>query len=80
MTQPSSPARPRAAAHRAPAGCGVADQAGDTSARGKAVVNLVQLSSERKLVAVMPVRDFAEEIYLTMVTRNGVIKKSYLAD
>ena len=33
---------------------------GDTSARGKAVVNLVQLSSERKFVAVMPVRDFGE--------------------
>ncbi len=50
------------------------------AARGKAVVNLVQLSSERKLVAVMPVRDFTEEIYLTMVTRQGVIKKSALSD
>lgn len=50
------------------------------AARGKAVVNLVQLSQERKLVAVMPVRDFQEEIYLTMVTRNGVIKKTALAD
>jgi DNA gyrase subunit A len=50
------------------------------AARGKAVVNLVQLSSERKLVAVMPVRDFGEEIYLTMVTKNGVIKKTALAD
>ncbi len=53
---------------------------GDTSARGKAVVNLVQLSSERKLVAVMPVRDFGEEVYLTMVTKQGIIKKSSLAD
>ena len=53
---------------------------GDTSARGKAVVNLVQLSSERKLVAVMPVRDFGEETYLTMVTKQGIIKKSSLAD
>lgn len=53
---------------------------GDTSARGKAVVNLVQLSQERKLVAVMPVRDFGEEIYLTMVTKQGIIKKSSLAD
>ncbi|MFN0279779.1 MAG: DNA gyrase subunit A [Pyrinomonadaceae bacterium] len=53
---------------------------GDTSARGKAVVNLVQLSSERKLVAVMPVRDFGEEVYLTMVTKCGVIKKSALSD
>ncbi len=53
---------------------------GDTSARGKAVVNLVQLSGERKLVAVMPVRDFGEEVYLTMVTKQGIIKKSSLAD
>ncbi|MEO6655039.1 MAG: DNA gyrase subunit A, partial [Pyrinomonadaceae bacterium] len=53
---------------------------GDTSARGKAVVNLVQLSTERKLVAVMPVRDFSEDIYLTMVTKKGIIKKSSLGD
>ncbi len=52
----------------------------EPSARGKAVVNLVQLSSERKLVSVMPVRDFTEEIYLTMVTKQGVIKKSKLSD
>ena len=50
------------------------------AARGKAVVNLVQLSSERKLVAVMAVRDFSEKTFLTMVTRQGVIKKSSLAD
>ncbi len=52
----------------------------DPSARGKAVVNLVQLSGERKLVAVMAVRDFSEETYLTMVTKQGIIKKSSLAD
>lgn len=50
------------------------------AARGKAVVNLVQLSQERKLVAVMPVRDFAEETYLTFVTKHGVIKKTSLSD
>ncbi len=50
------------------------------AARGKAVVNLVQLSTERKLVAVMPVRDFTEEVYLTMVTKQGIIKKSSLSD
>jgi len=50
------------------------------AARGKAVVNLVQISGERKLVATMPVRDFGEEIYLTMVTKNGVIKKTALSD
>jgi DNA gyrase subunit A len=50
------------------------------AARGKAVVNLVQLSTERRLVAVMPVKDFTEEVYLTMVTKQGVIKKSSLSD
>jgi DNA gyrase subunit A len=50
------------------------------AARGKAVVNLVQLSTERRLVAVMPVRDFSEEVYLTMVTKHGIIKKSSLSD
>ena len=50
------------------------------AARGKAVVNLVQLSGERKLVATMPVRDFGEEVYLTFVTKQGVIKKTSLSD
>lgn len=50
------------------------------AARGKAVVNLVQLSGERKLVATMPVRDFGEETYLTFVTKHGVIKKTSLSD
>jgi len=50
------------------------------AARGKAVVNLVQLSSEKKLVATMAVRDFSEKIFLTMVTKNGVIKKTALSD
>lgn len=50
------------------------------AARGKAVVNLVQLSGERKMVTTMAVRDFTEEVYLTMVTKNGVIKKSKLSD
>ena len=50
------------------------------AARGKAVVNLVQLSSEKKLVATMAVRNFNEKIFLTMVTKNGVIKKTALSD
>ena len=52
---------------------------GDTAARGKAVVNLVQLSGEVKLVEVLPVRDFTEEVYVVMVTKKGVVKKSSLS-
>jgi DNA gyrase subunit A len=44
------------------------------------LVNLIQISSERKLVATLPVRDFTDDVYLMMVTRDGVMKKSPLSD
>src|SRR2546429_805220 len=50
------------------------------SARGKAVVNLINIPSDRKLAGVLSVRDFAEGRYVVMVTRKGVIKKTSLAD
>ena len=49
------------------------------SARGKAVVNLVNLPTSRKLVAVLPVTDFTDDVYVTMVTKKGVIKKTALS-
>jgi len=52
---------------------------GDTAARGKAIVNLVQLSTERKLVEVLPVKDFTDDVFVTMVTKQGIIKKSALS-
>ncbi len=51
----------------------------DTAARGKALVNLINISSERTLVAVLPVRDFVEDVYIVMATRKGVIKKTSLS-
>src|SRR5205807_3709340 len=50
------------------------------ASRGKAIVNLIQIPSERKLAGVVPVREFAEGRYVVMVTRKGVIKKTSLAD
>ena len=50
------------------------------SARGKAVVNLINIPSDRKLAGVVPVRDFAVGRYVLMVTSKGVIKKTSLAD
>ena len=53
---------------------------GDTAARGKALVNLINISSERKLVEVLAVRDFTNESYVVMVTKNGIIKKTALSE
>src|SRR5580765_2521382 len=50
------------------------------ASRGKAVVNLIQIPSDRKLAGVVPVKEFADGRYVLMVTRKGVIKKTSLAD
>jgi DNA gyrase subunit A len=50
------------------------------SARGKAIVNLINIPSSRKLAGVVPVREFSEGRYVVMVTRKGVIKKTALSD
>jgi DNA gyrase subunit A len=50
------------------------------SARGKAVVNLINIPSARKLAGVIPVREFSEGRYVVMVTKNGVIKKTELSE
>ena len=49
------------------------------SARGEAVVNLINIPSDRRLAGVVPVREFAEGRYVVMVAQ-GVIKKTSLAD
>jgi len=51
----------------------------DTAARGKALVNLINISTERRLVEVLPVRDFTDEVYIVMVTKKGVVKKTSLS-
>jgi DNA gyrase subunit A len=51
-----------------------------THARGKAVVNLINIPSTRKLAGVVPVREFSEGRYVVMVTRKGVIKKTPLSE
>ncbi|MCM3900358.1 MAG: DNA gyrase subunit A [Pyrinomonadaceae bacterium] len=48
------------------------------SARGKAVVNLINIPSDRKLAGVVPVREFSTGRHVVMVTRKGVIKKTSL--
>ncbi|OGP14897.1 MAG: DNA gyrase subunit A, partial [Deltaproteobacteria bacterium GWA2_50_8] len=52
-------------------------QAGRT-AKGKPIANLIQMSSEEKIAAVLPVRQFEEGKYVTLMTKNGTIKKTDL--
>lgn len=48
------------------------------TARGMAIVNLLQLDSKEKITAVIPVKQFEEGQFLLMATNNGVVKKTPL--
>jgi DNA gyrase subunit A len=49
-------------------------------ARGQHVANLLSLAPEEHVVEVQDLRDYSQAKYLVLATRNGVIKKSRLAD
>ncbi len=50
------------------------------TARGKAIVNLLQLQQGEKIKAILPVKEFPETEFAIMVTKNGVIKKTALSE
>ena len=50
-----------------------------TAGRGKNIVNLINLDPGESVRAFLPVKEFAEDRYVVMVTRDGVIKKSRLS-
>ena len=54
-------------------------EAGRT-ARGTAIVNLLSLDAGEKVSAIIPIQNFAEGKYLLFATKNGIIKKTSLAE
>lgn len=50
------------------------------TARGTAIVNILQLEDDEKVTTVIPIREFSENWYLTMATRKGIIKKTDLKE
>ena len=49
------------------------------SARGKPIVNLINVSPDTKISAMLPVREFSDSQYLLFATRNGTVKKTALS-
>ncbi len=47
-------------------------------ARGKAIINLLQLQKEERVATILPVRDFEEGKYVVMATKKGLVKKTEL--
>ncbi len=50
------------------------------TAKGTAIVNLLQLAQGEKIAAVIPVKDYNDELYVLMATKNGLIKKTKLSE
>lgn len=54
-------------------------EAGRT-ARGTAMINLLQLMPDEKITALIPIREYKEGRFLFMATRYGIVKKTPIAD
>ena len=48
--------------------------------RGKAIVNLVNVSRDEKIADIVAIKDFDPDKYLVMATRDGIVKKTALAE
>ena len=53
---------------------------GGRATRGKAIVNLLNLSPNEKISAIMPVKEFTDDRFIMMATRLGVVKKTPLLE
>lgn len=50
------------------------------TARGTAVVNLLQILPDEKITAMIPIKKYEEGKYLFMATRKGIVKKTPIID
>jgi DNA gyrase subunit A len=50
------------------------------TARGTAIVNILQLEPNEKVTTVIPIKEFTDDWFLLMATRKGIIKKTDLTE
>lgn len=50
------------------------------TARGTAIINLLELDKDERITTVLPVKEYSEKVFLTMVTKKGQIKKTYFSE
>jgi len=53
---------------------------GSRTAKGKAVVNLVNLVADEQIQSIIPTTDFSEDKGLVFFTKNGVVKRTNLSE
>lgn len=50
------------------------------ASRGKPIVNLLPLEDDERITAILPTRDYPEDKFVVMATKNGTIKKTPLPE
>lgn len=50
------------------------------TARGTAIINLLQLTPGEKITAIISIKEYKKENYLFMATRNGLVKKTSITE
>ena len=50
------------------------------TARGTAIVNLLQLQPNERITAVIPIAEYEDNNYLFMATKNGIVKKTSIKE
>ena len=50
------------------------------TARGTAIVNLLQLLPEERITAIIPLKEYMDNRFLFMATKNGIVKKTPIRD
>mgnify|MGYP000164216958 FL=1 len=50
------------------------------TARGTAIVNLLQLQPDEKITSMIPIKEYSDSQYLFMATKNGIVKKTKITD
>ena len=53
---------------------------GSRTAKGKAVVNLINLQADEKIMAIIPTTDFNDDKGLVFFTQNGIVKRTNLSE
>ena len=53
---------------------------GSRVSKGRNIVNVLQMQTDERLAAMIPVKEFSTDCYLMMATRNGTIKKTELSE
>jgi len=53
---------------------------GTRVSKGRSIVNLLEMQKDERIAAMIPVKDFSDDLHLFMATAQGTVKKTVLSD